>query len=155
MRLNLADVEVRDFEALPAGKYIVKITDYENKETRGGPEAKLPAGTPMINFEFTVVSNVQGETDKLENRKLWTNIIIHPKVLFNLKGLLQGIGWSDEQLAGDIDFEPDELVGAEMIVRVARREYPPNSGEFTNDIKGFATLDSASNSTGGGGSLLP
>jgi hypothetical protein len=154
MRLNLTDVEVRDFEAIPGGKYVVKITDYENKETRGGPEAKLPAGTPMINYEFTVQSDVKGD-EQYANRKLWTNIILHQKVLFNLKGLLQAIGWTDEQLSGDIDFEPEELVGAELIVGVSKREYPKDSGDFTNDIKRFVSLDAADNSTGGGGSLLP
>jgi hypothetical protein len=150
MRINLTDVQDRSFEALPAGKYVVKITDWEMRETKDNPGNKLPAGTPMVNWEFTVLREAGGDT-KYENRKLWMNSILHEKTLFNLKALLRATGnFSDGDLEGEIDFEPAEQVGAEMIAVVTQREY---NGDTTNDVKrvmGLSTQDRE-----GAASLLP
>jgi Protein of unknown function (DUF669) len=132
MRVNLTDVEDRTFEALPAGRYVVKVTDYEMRETKTKPENKLPGGTPMVNWEFTIVRNAKTGEETHKNRKLWMNTIIHERVLFNLKSFLKAAGWTEEQLGGEIDFEPDECVGAEMIAVVSVREY---NGQDTNDVK--------------------
>lgn len=150
MRVNLTDVEDRSFEAIPAGRYVVKFTGFEMRETKDNPENKLPAGTPMINWETTVLRSTKGdETHK--DRHLWFNTIIHERVLFNLKGLLKACGWTDEQLAGEIDFEPDEIIGHEVIAVVSRREYPPGSDDFTNDVRRVLPLSDREEAS----SLLP
>jgi hypothetical protein len=135
MRINLTDVDDRSFEALPAGRYVLKITDYEMKETSGS--GKLGKGVPMINWEFTVQSDVKGD-DKYKNRKLWMNTVIHETTLFSLKGLLRASGaYTDADLQGEIDFEPDEVVGADVIGVVAQREY---NGDMVNDVKRVKAL---------------
>jgi hypothetical protein len=141
MRINLADVEVRDFEAIPAGKYVATVSGHDMRETKDNPGNKLEPGTPMINWEFTIKHLVGGdETHK--NRKVWTNTIIHEKTLFNLKALLSACGFTDEQLndPAGIAFEPEDLYDTDLILRVSKREYPPGSGDFTNDVRGFASL---------------
>jgi hypothetical protein len=136
MRLNLADVEDRSFEALPAGRYRLKIADYEMREVK--QDGKLPKGTPMINWEFNVVCNAKDGDDKYANRKLWMNSIIHERTLFNLKGLLRATGrFTDEDLEGELDFEPEDVLGYEVIGVVAQREY---NGDMVNDVKRVVAL---------------
>lgn len=148
MRINLTDVDDRSFEALPAGKYIVKATDYELKETSGN--GKLGAGVPMINWEFTVVTDIHGD-DKYASRKLWMNTVIHEKTMFNIKGLLRAVGlFTDEQLEGELDFEPEDVLNIDIIAQVAQREY---NGDMTNDIKRTRALSEADREEVG--SLLP
>src|SRR5215467_80507 len=126
MRINLTDVDDRNFEALPAGRYVLKVTDYEMRETKG--DGKLGKGVPMINWEFTVLND-----DQYKGRKLWMNTVIHETTLFSLKGLLRATGaFTEEDLRGEIDFEPDEVVGAEVIGVVSQREY---NGDKVNDVK--------------------
>jgi hypothetical protein len=153
VRVNLTDVEVKDFEAIPAGKYIVQVTDSEMKQTKGGEGAKLPAGTDMINWEFTVVRAENGD-ETYKGRKLWTNTIIHEKTLFSLKALLLAAGWKEEDLQGELNFEEEQVYGNEIVVGVVRREYPVNSGNWTNDVKSTKPLSSLKE-TAGSGSLLP
>jgi hypothetical protein len=136
MRLNLADVEDRSFEALPAGRYRLKINDYEMREVK--QDGKLPKGTPMINWEFLVVCNAKTGDEQYANRRLWMNSIIHERTLFNLKGLLRATGrFTDEDLAGELDFEPEDVLGYEVIGVVAQREY---NGDMVNDVKRVVAL---------------
>ena len=139
MRLNLSEVEDRSFEALPAGRYVVKFSGFEMRETQDKPGNKLPAGTPMINWEMTVLRDAKTGDTKYENRRLWTNTIIHERTLFNLKGILKACGWSDEDLSEELDFDPEQVVGAEVVAVVATREY---QGDTVNDVKRFTSLDS-------------
>lgn len=139
MRLNLTQVEDRDFEAIPSNRYRLRIADYEMKQVKqeGG---KLPQGTPMINWEFTVISNAKTGDETYANRKLWMNTPIHDKTLFNLKALMRASGkYTDEELVGEIDFEPDDIVGSEVIGVVGQREY---NGDTVNDVKRVLPLTS-------------
>jgi hypothetical protein len=148
MRINLTDIEDRSFEALPAGRYIVKLTDYEAREVKKN-DGKVPKGTPMINWEFTVISDKSGDT-KYENRKLWMNSVIHERTLSMLKGLLKASGaYSDADLAGELDFEPDNIVGSTMMAVVAQREY---NGDTVNDVKRVVAVGDAVDAEA---SLLP
>jgi Protein of unknown function (DUF669) len=148
MRINLTDVDDRSFEAIPAGRYVLKITDYEMKETKG--EGKLGAGVPMINWEFTVQFDKNGDTS-YSSRKLWMNTVIHEKTLFNLKALLRATGkFTAEDLQGELDFEPDDCIGADVIGVVAQREY---NGNTVNDVKRVVALTDEQQQ--GSASLLP
>lgn len=135
MRINLTDVDDRSFEALPAGRYILKVTDYELRETKG--EGKLGKGVPMINWEFTVQSDVKGD-ETYKNRKLWMNTVIHETTLFSLKALLRASGaYTDADLQGELDFEPDEVLGSDVVGVVAQREY---NGDKVNDVRRVKAL---------------
>lgn len=134
IKVNLANIDTSKFDAVPAGVYEVEISGFEMKETSGN--GKLDAGTPMINWEFTIK-----EPEEFANRKLWTNTVIHESTLFSLKALLQATDEFDEaDLAGAIDFDPEDLIGTEIAVKVAVREY---NGNDVNDIKKFMSLGKA------------
>lgn len=147
LKVNFSDVQTSNFDPLPAGTYVCNVTNYEMREA--GEQAKNP-GSPYINWEFTVI---KGEFD---NRKLWSNTSLLPQALFSLKGLMEASGrYSREQLDGDLEFDPDDLVSATVKVVVRQREYPPGSGDMTNDVKGFRKFDDADASSGSAASLLP
>jgi hypothetical protein len=108
----------------------LKVTGYEMREVKN--DGKVPKGTPMINWEFTIISSSDGDT-KYENRKVWMNTVIHERSLFNLKGLLRASGtFSNEQLEGELDFEPEEIVNSTVIGVIAQRTY---NGDLVNDVK--------------------
>jgi hypothetical protein len=155
MRINLTDVETRDFEAIPPGNYRVRITGYDMRVTQDKPGNKLPAGTPMINWEFTVVADQRTGDEAYKGRKVWTNTIIHERTLFNLKSLLEATGnFTTAQLKGSLDFEPEDILDQEVVLRVTKREYPPESGNFSNEVKGFKSASSTSEGASSS-SLLP
>ncbi|TXH55544.1 MAG: DUF669 domain-containing protein [Desulfurellales bacterium] len=125
--VDFSDVQGGDFDAIPAGVYNVAVTDWSRTETKN--EGKLPAGTPGINWEFTI------QDGQYENRKLWINHWIHPNTLGFLKTFLEKTGrYTDEQLSGSFDLDPDSVVGAELQAVVTVRQY---EGDDRNDIKKF------------------
>jgi hypothetical protein len=143
VKINLKDVGGNDYEALPADSYEAKVTAGLMRETSGN--GKLPAGTPMINWEFVIT-----EPQKYAGRKIWTNTVIHENTMFTLKQLLQATGnFDDDQLAGELEFDIEDVVGSDVILVVTQREY---NGNTVNDVK---KIKSAGSSSGGRSSLLP
>lgn len=137
MRLNLSEIEDRSFDALPASQYVVEIADFEMRKTKGGPEAKLPEGTDMINWTFNVIRDAKTNADTYKNRKLFMNTIIHERTLFNLKALLKACGFKDADLADEIDFEPQSLIGNQIVAVVVQRPY---NGDTVNDVRRVLAL---------------
>ena len=149
MRIDLTDIEDFGFEAIPAGRYRATIADYQNKEVKseGG---KLPQGTPMINWEFNVLCNARTGDETYQGRKLWMNTPIHQRTLFNLKAMLRASGkYTDEELVGTIDFQPEDILGCEVVLVVTQREY---QGDTVNDVKRVLPTSEDDQQ---GGSLLP
>jgi hypothetical protein len=154
MKLNLSGVKANDFDALPTGKYHVKLTDWDQTETQNA--GKLPAGTPGINAEFTVQDGPN------ENRRLWNNFWIAESTLGFLKSFLKASGQftEDELNSEEFSFDWDDLVGVDLVVKVGVRKY---NGEDRNNINGYLPYDESTwkpmekktaGSKGGGG-LLP
>ena len=116
IKVNFEDVEVTDFEALPAGTYHVKITDGEIKES--GPDSKNP-GAEYINWELTI------QDGEYESRKLWTNTSLLAHALFSLKGMFAATGkWTKQELsAPGFEFDIDDAIGLSLKVRVTQRMY--------------------------------
>jgi len=161
IKLNLADVEVRDFSPLPIGKYHVTITDYEVRYA--GEQAKNP-GKAYLNVEFTV------QEGQYEGRKCWTNVNFLPNALFTLKGIAQATDTEDEieALEGEDENFEDLAVavgaiieGKELVVSVKKAKPRTDGGQQDPDateVKGFASVDAGKATAGtasGGNSLLP
>jgi Protein of unknown function (DUF669) len=132
VRINLTEVEDRSFEAIPSGRYRLKLDDFEMREVKR-EDGKVPKGTPMINWEFLVVCDAKTGDDKYSGRKVWMNTLLIQQSLFNLKGLLKATGkYTEEELAGELDFDPEDVMDCEVIGVVSQREY---NGDTVNDIK--------------------
>lgn len=129
-RVNLADTEVGEVEAKPNGWYHVAVTDCEVKEA--GENAKNP-GSEYINYELTI------QVGEYKNKKFWVNASLLPQALFTLKGMMQSSGkyTADQLNSGELEFEPDDLVGSHMMARNAQREY---QNEMRDNIRSFKPI---------------
>jgi hypothetical protein len=115
------------------------------KETKGGPDAKLPAGTPMLNVQFRIS---EGEH---ENRRVFRSYVIAPAKIKDpetgrnvnnenkkvtdgiLYGFLKAVGFDPDELkSGDFNLDFDELSGRPVRVKVGTREW---NGQTQNDVK--------------------
>jgi hypothetical protein len=145
LKINMADVKVSSFEAIPKGWYHTRVTGWTLETTKSGPNE----GANYINFELTV------QDGEYEDRKLWVNASLLPHALFTLKNLTDASGLDS---SGDIDADDlaDQLVGQEQMSRVIVKPY---EGDDKNEVKGFKKVGDASASgsaaSASGGSLLP
>ena len=133
MKVDFTNVEKKSYDPIPAGKYVLIVSDGEQTETKN--EGKLPKGTPGIRWEFTVDG---GQND---GRKLWTNTWIHPNTNGILLALLDATGkFNEAQLSGDLDFDIEDVVGSKIGARV--KERPGNEQyDASNDISRFLKVD--------------
>jgi len=142
--VNFAEVPDTDFSAIPPGKYHVKITSGEMRES--GPNSNNP-GAQYINWELTV------QEGDHENRKLWTNTSLLPHALFNLKALLLATGTVSKDDARDsLEFEIEDLISKSVIATVGAREF---QGETRAEVKRFMPYDSAKFESSKRADLLP
>jgi hypothetical protein len=138
-------------DPLPTGKYHVAITDGEIRES--GPNSKNP-GSQYINFEFTVQSG------PYEGRKVWSNASLLPHALYTIKGILEALSY--ETTGNELDFELDDLMNKELIVKVnflKAGEVNGRSLDDRNEVKRFYKLEegtsTAAATSTGKSSLLP
>ena len=131
LNFNAANIEPQQsFDALPAGRYEVLITDSEMKETKAGTGAYL-----MLTME------VIGDT-KHSNRKLWTRLnLVNPNATAvqiaerELSAICHCVGVMEP---GD----SEELHNIPLTVDVVQ-ELNPQSGQMTNRIKGYSQANGA------------
>lgn len=138
--LNLTDAE--DFKPLPPGAYQCEVFNVEMTETKGGDDAKLPKGTPMMKIQYKVLATEDGETEvdddgknvKLENRRFFGQYVIPPKeidgtpyehygmMLGQIVRLFKALGWEETEIKDKKGFNPDfdEMVGRTCTVTVGR-----------------------------------
>lgn len=144
LSINFADVGDVEFNPVPRGKYVARVTGGEIRVS--GENAKNP-GSEYINWEFTIS---EGE---FEDRKLWSNTSLLPQALFGLKRLLASTGkWGNDDLEGELDFEIDDLLGEEVGLSVAIKQY---NSEDRNEIKSFMPADKAREGGTTNSSMLP
>lgn len=154
--LNLTDAE--DFAPLPPGAYQCEVFSVEMAETKGGEDAKLPGGTPMMKIQFKVLANRDGETEiddegktaKLENRRFFGQWVIPPKeidgapykhygmMLGQIARLFKALGYEETVIKDKKGFDPDldEQVGKQVLVTVGR-----DMQYGTNPVKGVKALE--------------
>jgi hypothetical protein len=162
--LNLGDANIKGFDAVDAGRYnaeIVAITVDAVKNATGA--GKTPAGTPMIKVQFKLLSNLEGETDSIENRRVFASYVVPPKdydkkKADTMKGMIarffMALGHSEEEVR-DKKFDPDfdDYVGREVQVTVGREPKKDQQGheiegEFNNPVKAVKPAGEAVASSG-------
>lgn len=130
MKLNLSEAVVKDFSAIPGGKYKVAVTDAELKESKDGPSDKNPTGE-YISWELTVQG---GEYD---GRKVWKNTPLGGEGLGFLKELMLASGeYTEADLNGDLDSDDiiEKVMGAILSASVSRRKKPDTDGKSDDDF---------------------
>lgn len=118
VKINFEGVEtVRKFEPWEQGVgHDFTIFNIESKTAKS-------SGNPMLEFEF----KHQGS-----NRKAWRNYTLTPEALWALKQLLVSLGVSEEDLEGEFDFDPKDLLGEDVKLYFGpEKEF---NGRMTQDI---------------------
>ena len=116
------------FDALPAGRYEVIITDSEMKETKAGTGEYL-----MLTFE------VVGDT-KHTGRKLWTRLNLVNKNATAVQIAERELSAICHCVGILSPSDSEELHNAPLVVDVVQ-ELNPSSGQMTNRIKGYSQAD--------------
>ena len=129
--VNFADAEAPSFDALPRGWYPTTITDVEEGETSDG--AKKYPKVPYGRVEFTCTDD-----SEYENRRFWRTYLVHPDFLGALKQLLVASGvYSEAEVNADgFDFDWDELVDAQVDVKVNRKK---GKGDYADTMQNNVT----------------
>lgn len=105
MKVNLAGVQEAKFDALPKGKYRGIIFNAEEKET-----AK---GDPML--VFTLKVSDEHPDEEFHGRQAWLNHPFVENALPFLKASLIALGEDATMLDTDIDVDPEDFVGREIV----------------------------------------
>jgi len=130
LNFNAAEVEPQQtFDALPAGRYEVIITDSEMKDTKAGTGEYL-----MLTFE------VVGDT-KHTGRKLWTRLNLVNKNATAVQIAERELSAICHCVGILAPSDSEELHNAPLVVDVIQ-ELNPSSGQMTNRIKGYSQVAS-------------
>jgi len=148
--LNLSDGDTKGFDALDPGRYNAEVFDIgmDAVKNEGG---KTPVGTPMIKVQYRIVSDDQGNTDGVANRRVFQTFVIPPKdhdvkKAQTLKGMLirffVAMG-EDEADVRNSKFDPDleDYKGRECVVTLSKVPKKDRGGnviadEFNNQVQG-------------------
>lgn len=168
--LDLSGADTSGFDALPAGSYHCEVYKVEMQETKGGPNAKLPAGTPRMNVQFRVLGKTgeaeQGEESPHYNRRLFNGYTFPPAKAADgskypadkaakMKGMIArffvALGYTEEEVVSN-EFAPDfeEMPGRACIVTIkVKQKYNGAEGELDNEVTGVKPAQSNALATSG------
>lgn len=94
-------------KAIPEGQYVVSVNDASMENSSKGND--------YIRFEFEVIEGAH------KGAKLYHNCSLQPQALFNLKGVLEALGFTIPTKAFDLNLS--ELIGLECEVEVGHETY--------------------------------
>lgn len=104
---------------LPPGYYQAAVASCEQRTSK--------AGQPFIAWVFNVTA-----PDEYAGRKGFFNTSLQQHSLWSLKRLLIALGGTEEELAGEVEFEPSDMIGNECTLVVVEDEW---EGETTGKVK--------------------
>lgn len=146
---------------LPEGTYTAVIDEVTMTETKGtNPDAKLPAGTPVINVRFKVNEDEIPGDDMLPepdsedvtprfSRTVYKGYVIAPKKYANkqaldniLYGFLKSIGYDAEEVkSGKFSLDPEDMAGRSCKLNLTVQNF---QGKMQNNVRFVSEADSSS-----------
>lgn len=121
--VDFTNVEVKDFLPVPAGVYLLRVVEAEERVSASSEYDYLSLSWEVVDGEF-------------EGRRLWDVLSYSPKALWKLKGfLLDVVGISEDDLVNDFQIIPDDFIELESVARVTVE--PSTEGETRNSIKKY------------------
>ena len=154
INLSNADTSGGDFTPIKPGTYGATVFEATWGETQGGAGSKLPKGTPFINVQFKINTDMLGSGGAIEDtdgkdltgmdRRAFTRYIIAPEKIGNKKyehkekmdgmlvRFLTAIGYESDEVMSEDGYDPDlaDFGGRECSVVLAVEEYLPNDPDF-------------------------
>jgi len=116
--LDFTGVQGNSFDPIPKGTYHASIFEVTMKETKKGDQ--------MAVFQFKIVE------EKQNNRRAFLNHVILPNTLWSLKNTLLAAGIPEEELAGQVNLDPDDLCGRLVRIVIGHEVY---EGETRDRVK--------------------
>jgi hypothetical protein len=149
--IDMSDVEEATNELVPPGWYLAQIDNHYDQAVKkeGG---KMPAGTPGVNFEFTIIDG------PCKGRKVFSGFWFHTssypylKTLMNKSGSFEGVDLSTLKKSDIIE----GLLGSQIWIKInIRKGQPKNDGssekyDDSNGIREYKSLDERSAPSGSG-----
>ncbi len=147
--LDLSSADTKGFEALPSGTYDCELFEWKVVGTKGGPNSKMPEGTPMLKVQHKVIE------EPYENRRLFDQFVIPPndydtekrdRMLGALVRFFVAMGMEESDVKNkkfNMAESLDNLVGEPMRVTVGReKKYGQENvadadAEYDNPVKGY------------------
>lgn len=122
INVNLDDVQSNQFDLFPEGFHAVEIL----------PSSKLGQSEGGA-FILWLAKCTEGD---MEDKMIGWRTYLTPASLWNLKNMLEVMGyeWEDE------GFDLEDLFGEALLIKVTHQEYPSGSGEYRNQISGYAGM---------------
>lgn len=141
--------EREDSSAVPAGRYLVKVVEAEEKQTSGN--GKLPEGVPMIwtqlRIEEPMFEPVDSDGNPVDTvgRMVFNQTVIPPKEIggqpYDKYKMMNGIlfrtllayGYTKEELeSGDFELDYEDMKGRSAVATVSRESWTdPDTEETT------------------------
>lgn len=112
IKIDLTDVKT-EFEPIPPGVYDATVADVEQKMSK--------KGNPYLNWRFSVEPNEDTGFDG--STAAWYITSLTKESLPFLKRTLSALGFSDEELDGELELDPPTLVGLECTLVVESEFY--------------------------------
>ena len=104
--VDFSDTETQ--ATLPEGDYLLEVDEIEQKTSDN-------SGADYLSFTFVVA---EGE---YKGKKVWHNCSLQPQALFNLRGVLEALGYDVPQ--GVMELDPDDLIGEQCGASVVLETY--------------------------------
>lgn len=154
--LNLSDANLKGFDALEPGRYNAEVFEITMDATKGGEGAKMPKGTPLMKVQLRLVSDAEGNTEGIENRRVFTQYTLPPadydkQKAATMKGMVArffiATGDKEEDVLSK-KFDPDfeDYKGRPVVVTLSKkRKYgtSEDDNEWENEVKGIKPAGSA------------
>ena len=117
IHLNMTGISDKG-EALPPGYYQAAVAKCEVKTSK--------AGNNYLAWQFNIL-----EPEEYAGRKAFFNNSLLQNSLWSLKRTLVALGYPEDDLGGDVDFDPADVLGVECTLVVVEDIY---KGETTGRV---------------------
>lgn len=124
--VDFTNVQGSGFELLPRGDYLLRVANAEERDSQSSEHQYL-------NVEFEVV-----DPSEFAGRKVWDSMSYSPKALWKLKDFLLATGVTEEELAGEFEFDPADLNGVEVYAKIVQKADNRNAEEMRNIIQKYS-----------------
>jgi len=118
------------FEPFPVGEHPFRIWEIKSKIGKDSQQ-------PYMEWTFK---------HKDSERRVWNNFSLQPQSLWVLKATLADLGYDAESMEGEFEFEPNDVIGMEVILVLDVEQY---QGKDKNVVKRIMTPEMASASSRG------
>ena len=139
--LDLSGADNSGFEAMPSDEYNAITLSVELIETKGGPDAKLPAGSPMVKVGFAI------QDEPYIGRQAFTNIVLvgadeakTKKALGQFVNFVAAVTGEDAEQVKVSGFDLSDissLAQKECVIRLGPPDTKFNPDNTWNTVKGI------------------